>query len=142
MVKSLPAPKVRHPQFLIAPTAYAVILVALVVVQLMGVGGFDFGGISYHTPGEPWIIAVLAGLQIFSLPFLLRLKLSVFARGFSALFSLITPVFVWLEIVYLISTGDLPANWYAATASIALIVLGKISFMVLDGSKAIGFSKK
>jgi hypothetical protein len=142
MVRSTSAPKVRTPQLLGITYLYAIVLTALAVVQLMGVGGFDFAGIDYQTPGTPGVIVALAGLEIFSLPFLLRLKLSKAARTLSALFSLLTPIFLWLEIVYLVSIGNLPANWFLATAAIALIIIGRSSFTILNGPQVFGFSKK
>ena len=142
MIKAIAAPKAQYPKLLVVSYMYAVILAALAVVQLMGVGGFEFAHISYQTPGLPGIIVAIAALEIFALPFLLRLDLSPLARFFSAVFALAAPLFVLVNMIYLIAESMLATDWLAITASVLLVVLGVASFVVLNGTRALHFPKK
>lgn len=141
-VKPTHAPKVRYPKFLVAPYAYAAALAILAVVALMGLGGFDFASIAYETPGLPALTVVIAGLQIFALPFLLRFPLSPLARFFSATFALIAPIILVGNIAYLMSQQVLAVNAWAIAGGVGLIILGITSFMVLNGPKALQLSAK
>lgn len=140
MIKTAPAPKARYPQWLVVPYAYAASITALAVVTLMGVGGFDFAGISYETPGTPELAITVAGLQIFSLPFLLRLPLSSLARFLSATFTFITPFFLLATLCYLAAQGVLTVNAAALLGAGLLVVLGIASFVVLNGRAALRLS--
>lgn len=140
MVVATPAPKVRHPSLLVVPYAYALCLIILAVFQLMGLGGFDFAGIKYQTLGLPSMIATIAGLEIFALPFVLRLELSRAARFMSALFSLAAPLFYAANVLYLGSQDMLvpsAADWVMV---LGLVALGFGSFYVLNGIQALSFS--
>ena len=137
MIRATPPPKPAYPKFIFVAYTYAAVLVALVVVQLMGLGGFDFAHITYQTPGQPGMIVLIAGLEIFALPFVLRLPLSGLARFFSATFTLSAPFFVVVHLLYLTAEGLLPTNWYAILGSILFICLGVASFGILDGVKAV-----
>lgn len=141
MVKAEPAPTVKNKQWLIVPYLYAAILVVLAVTQLMGVGGFDFAHIKYHTAGMPVMIMIIAGLEIFSVPFLLRLNLSPLARFLSALFAFATPYFLVAHQAYLLSQNAISLDVLSVVATVLLIPLAIICFVVLRGYKAIRLSK-
>lgn len=142
MIKTTPAPKVRHPSLLVVAYAYAFCLIVLAIFQLMGMGGLNFAGLSYQTLGLPAIIATLAGLEIFALPFVLRLDLSRAARFVSAVFSLAAPLFYLVNMLYLESQQILvptSADWVLA---IGLIVLGFSAFYSLNGMQAINLRRR
>lgn len=142
MIKATPAPSPKYPQLVFWPYIYAAILGGLAVVQLMGLGGFDFAGIRYQTPGVPGMIVLIAGLEIFALPFLLRLHLSTLARFLSGLFSLVTPLFILAHVVYLSVEEMMATSWPAIIAAVALVAMSILSFIVLDGQRALRFPKK
>ena len=142
MVKATPAPKAKYPKLLFLPYIYAAVLAVLAVVQLMGVGGFDFAHIKYQTAGLPGMIVFIAGLEIFALPFLLRLDLSVLARFFSATFAICAPLFLLGNLVYLVAESGQVVDWLTIGASSALAILGAISFIVLDGARVLTSKKK
>lgn len=142
MVKSTPAPKPRLPKLAILPFIYSIVLVVLIIMQLMGLGGFNFAHIVYRSVGLPSLIVLIAALEVFSLPFLLRLRLSWLARALSALFALVTPIFLLANHLYLLSQGMLNAQPYPVVGFSALVVLGVASFYVLDGPRVWKSSQK
>jgi hypothetical protein len=142
MVKAVPAPKVKNTKWLVIPYLYAAILLVLAVMQLMGLGGFDFAHIKYQTAGTPIMIVIIAALEIFALPFLLRLSLSPLARFFSALFAVATPYFLVAHQAYLLSENVIPLDIWSVFGTVLLIPLALISFVVLRGSGALRFAKK
>lgn len=142
MVKAQLAPKVKNTSWLMFTYLYAAILVVLAVVQLMGVGGFDFAHIKYQTAGAPVMVMIIAGLEIFAVPFLLRLNLSPLARFFSALFAVTVPYFLVAHQAYLLSEGVIPLNIWSVFGVVLLIPLALVSFVVLKGNRALRFAKK
>lgn len=141
MIKAIPAPKVRYEKWLVLPYAYAASLTLLAVAVLMGVGGFDFAGISYETPGTPELAITIAAMQIFALPFLLRLPLSPLARFISATLALVAPIFLLATLGYLASQGVVAFNAVALLGAGLLVALGIISFIVLNGQVALRLKK-
>lgn len=139
MVKAVPAPSVKNTKWLAFPFAYAAIIAVLAIVQLMGVGGFDFAHIKYQTAGTPVMIMIMASLEIFSVPFLLRLNLSPLARFFSALFAFVTPYFLIAHEAYLLSQNAVQLNVWSIIGETLLIPLAIISFIVLKGYQALRF---
>lgn len=142
MVKAQPAPKIKNTKWLTVPYLYATVLVILAVTQLMGVGGFDFAHIKYQTAGSPVMIMIIAGLEIFALPFLLRLSLSPLARFFSALFAVTVPYFLVAHQAYLLSENTIPLNIWNVFGAVLLIPLALVSFITLKGGRALRFAKK
>jgi hypothetical protein len=108
----------------------------------MGVGGFDFAGISYETPGTPELAITVAALQIFSVPFLLRLPLSPLARFISATFALVTPFFLLAALGYLASRGVVALHAITLLSAGLLALIGVASFGVLNGPKAMQLTRK
>lgn len=141
MITATPAPKVRYAKWLVVPYAFAASLVLLTVAILMGIGGFDFAGIRYETPGEPLLTITIAGLSIFSLPFLLRLPLSRLARFLSATFSLVAPLFTAAVICYLMSQGVLAVHAAVLLGTGLLMAVSVAGFVVLGGPEALRLSR-
>lgn len=141
MITATSAPKIRHEKWVALPYIYAAILTVLALVTLMGVGGFDFAGISYETPGTPELAITIAAMQIFALPFLLRLSLSPLARFISATLALVTPVFLAATLGYLVSQEVITFNAAALLGAGLLTVLGISSFIVLNGQLALRLTK-
>lgn len=139
MVKPTLPPKLRHPRLVFVPYALALALIALVVVQLVGVGGLSFGNFSYTTPGSPaWIIFV-AYIEIFALPFLLQLKVSPLARFFSAIFAILAPVLLFGDSIVNLATGMTGYNTSVVWQNFGLVMLGVGSFVVLNGRESLAF---
>lgn len=141
MITATSAPKICHEKWVALPYIYAAILTVLALVTLMGVGGFDFAGISYETPGTPELAITIAAMQIFALPFLLRLSLSPLARFISATLALVTPVFLAATLGYLVSQEVITFNATALLGAGLLTVLGIASFIVLNGQLALRLTK-
>jgi hypothetical protein len=141
MIKATSAPKVKYEKWLIVPYAYAASLTVLALATLMGVGGFDFADISYETPGSPELAITVAALQIFSLPFLLRLPLSPLARFLSATFALVTPFFLLAVLAQLAAQGVIALTTIALLGAGLLAVVGVASFAILDGPKSLRLKK-
>lgn len=141
MIKPTPAPKVKYPRLLVVPYAYAVCLVALTLIQLVGMGGLSFGSFEYTTPGAPSLIILLVVLQILALPFVLRLPLSPLARFFSAKFTLAAPLVLFGSFIAIdMSTRTLDSP--DILLSMGYVALGMASFWVLGGQEALRLSKK
>lgn len=136
MITATPAPKVVAPKWLVVPYAYAAVLVILAIATLMGIGRFDFAFFDYETPGSPELAITVAALQIFSLPFVLRLPLSPLARFVSATCALITPFFLLAVLAYLASQGVMTLHAITLLGAGLFALVGVISFGVLDGRKA------
>lgn len=123
MIKSIPPPKPKYPGWLFMSYAYASVLVVYTLAQLVGLGGFDFAGIAYETPGSPLAVIAKTGVFIFALPFLLRLHLSPLARATSALLSLVAAILL---------VADLPMF-----VGVLAVPMAIVSFKVLQGERAI-----
>lgn len=120
MPKPTPSPKVKDRSLLVVPYGYASFLAALALVQLIGFGGFDFAGISYETKGSATMVMLLSGVEIFALPFLLRLSLSKLARACSASLSLVAPILLFA---------------YIPVLGLLLAPLAVGSFVMLNGAQ-------
>jgi hypothetical protein len=141
MPKATPAPKTKFKVLLFIPYTYALVTVSLAVWQLVSfntfvqyVAGYDGGVINNNTVS---LAIILASLEVFSVPFLIRLKLSPAARLFSALFVVIAPL-AWS----LVLLGSDSYNiWYLA-ASLAMLAWAYISFIVLGGTRVVKLPTK
>lgn len=139
MAKPTQPPKVTNQQLVFIPYLYAAMLVVLSGLQLVGFGGFDFAGLSLETQGEPWWVLSLVFVEIFALPFLLRLQLSPLARSLSVFLSLLAPVLFFL-LVAAGATG-LTGKESDYAISVAMICFACASFSILGGEKAIRLAK-
>ncbi|HVI69585.1 MAG TPA: hypothetical protein VM581_03950 [Magnetospirillaceae bacterium] len=141
MVKAYPAPKPRHPSLAWVAYLYAAVLCFAAIAALMGLGGFDFAFIAYTTPGLPVMTVILAGLAIFALPFLASLNLSILARFLSALFALTVPLALLAYVIYLTTESLVALDWSVIAGCACLVIMGAISYVALDGRRALRFSK-
>ena len=84
----------------------------------------------------------LAAVMIFALPFLLRLPLTPLARFFSALFTIAAPAGIFLYVTYLMAENIVPSSVWLVAGAGMLAGLGVVSFLVLNGTRALSFSKR
>lgn len=134
MVKSTPAPKPSNPKYLVAPYFYALMLLGFVLFSLVGFGGFDFAGFNFEVLGGPFWVFSLALIEIFTLPFILRLDLSPLARLISAYLCLLTPlIFLAYKAFGLVDFFGLADYMFG----LAMFGLGGVSFLLLGGKKVI-----
>lgn len=136
MIAATPAPKVVHKKFLVVPYVYALILTVLVVWQLVMFERFAPYVANYLGQGAQASAAVvsmaLIGLELFALPFLLRMSLSPLARFFSASFAFVVPL-AWAAVVM---AGD-SFNIAYLVLSIGFFSWASVSFWVLGGPQVI-----
>lgn len=96
----------------------AVLMIFLVLVQLAGIVKMTESLSSQFYDQNGWAIAV-AGLvlltEIFSIPFLLRFKLSDLARLFSGVCSIVAP-WIWVVITVWSIGEDVPASQFGILA--------------------------
>ena len=135
MIKATNPPKITDKRLAFVPTVYAVVLVGVAVLQLVFFEQFVTTVASYFmadtTPQITAIALSLIAVEIFSLPFLLRLKLSPLARFCSAWLTFIAPFFF----AALCMVGSYGGAFLLI--NIGFIVWGGISFWVLDGPRAV-----
>ena len=142
MIQSTAPPKVEDLRLLAVSFVYATMLATLAAVQLLGFGGFDFAGIQLSTPGVAWVIMALAAVEIFALPFLLRLNLSPLARAVSALLSLAAPLLYLVNVVFIRDQIVIPLTMTELTIGALLGLLAIWSFNILKGEQALAFKKR
>lgn len=135
MVRPTPPPRVTKRHLLVIPYLYAAILVILVGLMLVGFGGFDFAGFAFETQGKPWFILSLVLVEIFALPFLLRLNLSPLARSISAVLSLLVPILFFLYVA--VGTNGLFSRIPDYVVALVMFYLAGASFRVLHGENVI-----
>lgn len=140
-VKAKPAPKPISKDASKIALIYAGILVVMAVAQLFTFEDFPVVISSYWLPGigqeaAHFLAAFIVVIEVFSLPFLLRLKISTAMRVFSMILGWITSVFwlfiaLWLQITVnsvaslgiLGATIDVPAGWWAVAMTFGLMIL-------------------
>lgn len=137
MIKATSPLKVKNVNWLVVPVTYAVLLGALALIQLIGFGGFDFAGINFETQGTAAAVIALAATEIFALPFLLRLNLSPLARACSAVLSMLAPLLLLTNALFLRDQATAPMTALELVLGAALGILAFASFWVLDGEKVI-----
>ncbi len=142
MVEAYSAPKPRYPALIWVAYLYAAVLGVAAVAALMGLGGFDFASIAYTTPGLPVMTVILAGAAIFGLPFLVRLTMSILGRFFSAIFAVAVPFALLAYVMYLMTEGVIAFDWFVIGGCVVMAIAGVVSFIALDGRRALSFSKQ
>lgn len=100
---SRPAPKLHKPYGAILGWIAATILIVLSLLQLFRIDTF-VPEMTHALPGSYNFAAILTALvlvmQVFALPFLLRMRLSLFASVLSGIFSVFAPLFWVLVAVW------------------------------------------
>lgn len=139
MITPTPAPAIVKPRLLFIPLTYALLLACLAVWQLVMFKEFaEYAG-SYlggsMASGVALVSMVLIGMEVFSLPFLLRLRLSRLARFCSAGLVFLTPL-AWAAI----TTAGSSFNLTYLFINILFFVWGGVSFWVLGGPRAMRLS--
>lgn len=136
--KATPAPETPKKYKVAVPFAllYILALVFVILWEVISFTGFAnyIGGFSAApsvNKNMAYAVTLLA-LEVFALPFLLRLKLSPAARFLSALCSLLVPMF-WMVIILV---GQ-PDNYPMIACSVALIVWAALAFMATGGPQAL-----
>jgi hypothetical protein len=140
LVKALPAAKPRTDNAKKISLLYAAILVVFVVAQLFTFDEFLALILSFNLPlNDTWAYAlapILVAAELFALPFLLRMKLSVAFRWLSMLLGWLVPIIwffisIWVvtmqpeaeTVGFLGTVVNLVPGWWAVLASFALGIL-------------------
>lgn len=135
MIKPTPAPKIENKKLIALPYAYAAILVVLIVWQLVMFERFAPYVSSYLGEGTEATAAVLSmvliGMELFALPFLLRMQISPLARFFSAGFAFTVPL-AWAALT--MASDSFNVGYLVLNTS--FFVIGGVSFWVLGGPRA------
>lgn len=105
---------------------YAALLIAVSLVQLMGIGSFDFSGVEFTTPGSPYVAIFGVLLQVLALITLLGVRIGRILRKISEACLLLAPLFLLGNEIYLIAAGLTPFYGLVIAAYIILIILGVI----------------
>lgn len=134
--KPTPAPAVLSHKLLVVPYLYALAMVFLAIWQLIIFPDFlvyvaNFLGGEVTTATTVAAI-LLVSLEVFSVPFLLRLQLSPLARVCSASCTLLVPM-AWSVITMATQSFLTPY----VLADLLFIVWGAISFWILGGRQAL-----
>ncbi len=137
--KSYPAKKPRSPQ----SAQMAILMVSILVVMILGqLFTFDefLALLATFNPGFSmvyWQIfgAILVTVEVFALPFLLRMQLSVLFRWVSMVSGwLVTVAWTWLSVMIMVAGREVdaagivgalpvPAGWWMVPFSVALGLL-------------------
>lgn len=142
MIQATQPPKVSNKRLLVVPFIYAVALAVLAIYMLIGFGGFDFAGIKIETQGTAAGILVVSAAAIFSLPFLLGLKLSPLAQTCSALLAIGLPVIYLVEVIFTRDQTTAPVTMFELTVGAVLGVLAIASFNILKGEESLRLKTK
>lgn len=143
MVKQTPPPplKTKNPRLTAIPYVYASILVVLALLQLVFFENLVAATAEYLRPitaEKATIVAVaLISVQVFALPFLLRLPLSRLARLLSALIAYVGPFF-WAAIAMVGSSF----SWAYLLVVVGFILLSGACFWLLNGPAVLQSGKK
>jgi len=134
VIKTTSPPPVRHKRLLIIPYTYVTALIVLILWQLIMLSTFtlylrDYLGTGATTAAT--LAILLIGIEVFSVPFLLRLHLSPLARFCSAILAFATPL-AWIAVI----TAGNSFNVMYLLINIVIFLWGGLSFWVLGGPKA------
>lgn len=135
-IKSTPPPRVENKRLLIIPYTYVLVLISLAIWQLVALDSFipyisRYLEVDSVTSATTLVAMVLIGMEVFSVPFLLRLHLSPLARFCSAALAFATPL-AW---AFVTMSGD-SFNVGYLFINIGFFLWGGVSFWVLGGPQA------
>lgn len=136
MLKPQPTPPPPYVSQLLLGVSYsyAALLVLLALLQLLFFGNFLLYVGSFFsagaTGGTVFIASILVGVELFALPFLLRLRLSPLARFCSALLVLTVPL-AWSLVAM---TANTKAGY--GFLNVGFLLWACLSFWALGGQKA------
>lgn len=135
MIRPTPAPEIVNKKLAALPLVYAVILIGLVGWQLVMFEKFAPYVAGYLGEGSQASAAIISmvviGMELFAIPFLLRMQLSPLARFFSAGFAFIVPL-VWAAL----TMASDNFNYAYLLLNIGFFIGGSASFWVLNGPQA------
>jgi hypothetical protein len=145
LVKAVPAPTPRSEAVKWGAWVYAGILVSMVLLQLFAFEKFLPLIEAYGIPGGDGVAALIVVLEVFSLPFLLRMPLSPLARICSMAGSMIVPL-AWFALgalafaLGLANAGILgpKVNTPAAMQIILAVLLGGLAMWTARGLFFVG----
>jgi hypothetical protein len=142
VIKATAPPQTENKKLLIIPYTYALVLVTLALWQLIALDSFipyvgSYLDTDRVTPATTVVAMILIGLEVFSVPFLLRLRLSPLARFCSAVSAFATPL-AW---AFVTMSGE-SFNVGYLFADIGFFLWGGISFWVLGGPQATRLQRK
>ena len=133
--KPTPPPAIEHKKMAIIAYAFAVAVIGVSVWQLVMFDDFAPALGSYIGTGvtsEVTLLAtVLIGMQVFAVPFLVRLWLSPLARLASAGLAFLTPL-AWTTVA--LAGKGLNRSYFGL--AVLVFLWGGVSFWVLGGPKA------
>lgn len=150
--RALPAPPIKRRGLLLVPYLFASLVTVMLLLQL-----FEFedfvplmeGMTGGQTAGR--IVAVLViCVELFSLPFLIRMKLSPLARAASGFLSVTVPL-LWLAAVIIRPSGNIglfgtkvPIESGMANLLLASVIAGLslASFYILHGPALVGIGSR
>lgn len=136
--KSLPAPEPTQRALLSVPYIFAALVTIMLLLQLFAFE--NFVPLMESMMGSERIGRMLAvtmvGVELFSLPFLLRMRLSLLARVASAWLSVILPL-LWLMLVIIRPAGNI--GLFGTTIVIENGMLNLFAAMLLSGLSVVSF---
>lgn len=141
MIKPTPAPSVINKKMLVVPYAYAAVLMLLVIWQLVMFERFApyvAGYLGDNSQASAAIIAmVLIGMELFALPFLLRMPLSPLARFMSAGLAFMAPL-AWAALTMMSDSFNLAY----LLLNVGFFAWASASFWLLGGPRIMRLGRK
>lgn len=115
--------------WLLISYAYAGLLISISLALLLGIGNFDFSGVTFSISGSSyiWIFAVV--LQVLALLDLLGVRLSTLQRKTSEVCLILAPLFLIGYQTYLIATSQAVLKIFVIVFYLALVILGLVSYI-------------
>lgn len=143
---STPAPKLRHPYGEYMGWAAAIIITLFSVIHLFRIDTFvpELQMVfRFNRTTTPLLIVtcLIVCAEVFSLPFLFRMRLSPLARYVSGALSVLVPLFWLLVSIWTLNQGvstaqlgefvALPSTWLLVLANTAWLILGCLTLWAL-----------
>jgi hypothetical protein len=152
-VFSTSAPDVASKKFHFIPYAAVALVSVMLLAQLFAFEDFVplMQSITGHDMGGKWLAASIVLVELFSLPFWLRMSLSRLARLFSVILTILLPL-LWLAIIIAHPSGSIGMLGSKVTIdsglgnlllAVVLSALSLASFYVLNGTSVLrGLKRK